>query len=357
MDIQSQPLSTERVFICNVLRCFVNGTNCPDIPNNLDWERLEKILTRNQLIPIFYFMLNTSQISKDRIRKWKHFSIRVLSQYCQALKSTAKLFSILETERIPAVALRGLALAEWIYPEPSLRPMKDVDILIQSDARHKFVDQLKKYGLLPCKILRSQFVYCIDSTVIEIHWSFLTPKRYRNAANFNQWLISRRSINTAEGQIYCLKPEDELLELICHVFIHHELDRLLQITDIAILVTNIKLDWDYLRVWCKDASMTRLFCFTMAYVNYFFDLSLQRQLARFNLRLSPQIDKVFDAYASYLFNEDSIMHFIRRKKNMLFVAEQSKIKFKQLVRFLNTNEISNFSGLLFNAIKHGKKKG
>lgn len=353
MNIQSQVFSTERVFIYSVLRCFITGSNSPDIPKNLNWERLEKILTRNQLIPIFHFMLNTSQISKDRLQKWKHFTISVLSRYCHALKSTAKLFSILEVERIPAVALRGIALAEWIYPEPSLRPMRDVDILIQSDVRLNFVDQLKKHGLLPVKILRSQFVYCIDNTVFEIHWSFLTPKRYRNAANFNHWLISRKSINTTEGQIYCLKPEDELLELICHVFIHHELDRILQIIDIAILVTNTKLDWDYLRLWCKDASMTRLFCFTMAYVDYLFDLNLQKQLTRFGLRLSPQINKVFDAYASYLFNEDSLFHFIRRKKNMLFVAEQPKTKFNQLVRFLNANEISNFSGLLINAIKHG----
>jgi hypothetical protein len=269
------------------------------------------------------------------------------------LKSTAKLFSIFEAERIPAVALRGITLAEWIYPEPSLRPMKDVDILLQSAARHSFVDQLKKYGLLPVKKLRSQFVYCIDNTVFEIHWSFLTPKRYRNAANFNQWFISRRSINTAEGQIYCLKPEDELLELICHVFIHHELDRFLQIIDIAILVTNTRLDWDYLRLWCKDASMTRLFCFTMAYVDYIFDLNLQKKLARFGLCLSPKIYKVFDAYASYLFDEDSLSHFIRRKKNILFVAEQPKIKIKQLARFLNAKEISILSELLINAVKHG----
>ena len=107
--------------------------------------------------------------------------------------------------------------------------MKDVDILIPSNYRDKLFDSLKKYNLLPLKKLRSQFVYIIDGIVFEIHYSYLTPKRYKYSANFNRWIYSRTPVLTSEGVIYRLKLEDALLDTILHVFIHHELDRFLQI--------------------------------------------------------------------------------------------------------------------------------
>lgn len=348
----SQVYSTESIFIHNVLNSFINGQKYTDIPCEIDITKLEELLIRNHLIPIFHFMLSASKISESQLNKWEVISINVLFNYYKALKSTTKLFRVLEAERIPAVVLRGMSLAEWIYPEPSLRPMNDVDILIQFDSHHTLVEKLKKHGILPHKILRSQFVYSIENTIFEIHWSFLTPKRYRKASDFNEWLISRRSVTTSEGPIYCLKPEDELLELVLHGFIHHELDTILKIIDIALLVKYTTIDWDYILTWCKNASLTRLFCFTMAYVNYFFDLNLREQLDRFNVSLPLQNNKLFDAYISYSFNEDSLIHFMRRKKNMMFVAEQSKTKIKQFARFFNTKEIRIVSELVVNELEH-----
>ena len=346
MDSPAQQICMERLFIINVLRSFVSGVECPVIPKSLDWTRFESILVRNKLVPIFHSMLPKGSVSKTRMESWKRQSVEALFLYCHASKSALRLFNILESEGIPAVALRGMALAERIYPEPSQRPMSDVDIMIHSNAKDIIVDKLKAHGLVPYQILRSQFVYNINNTKFEIHWSFLTPKRYRKASNFNLWLSSRESVKITGGEVPCLKPEDELIELVCHAFIHHELDRILQVVDIALLIKHSSLDWAYIRAWCRDASMTRLVGFTLAYVDHLFDLDIGEQLAQFTLPDPHKKAAAFEAYISYMFMEDKFTHFVRRKRNLLYAAEKHGTKFKQFIRFLNTKDFKRMIRLL-----------
>lgn len=353
---------TERHFLCLVLRNFITGTNPTVIPEHLNWGRLEKIITRNGLIPIVKSLLNTDpEIPQNLLRNWKNISIRVFLKNQRSLKATVKLFRFLEEEGISAVTLRGMALAQWVYPGMALRPMVDVDILVKYEVRHSLFDLLKKHGLLPVKTLRSQFVYEIDSTFFEIHWSFLTPKRYRTAADFDNWIDSRRTIDTVEGKLYCLTPENEFLNVICHAFIHHELDSLLKLVDISLLSREKDMDWEYIHTWCKRASMMRLFCFTLAFCDYLFDLSLKNKCSQFSAKLPSQEDKVFEAYASRLFDEDLCIHFVRRKKNLLFIAERPIVKLKQLLRLLSLDETSEFFSLIrikntINSKVNGSKK-
>jgi len=57
-------------------------------------------------------------------------------------------------------------------------------------------------------------------------------------------------------------------------------------------------------------------------------------------------DKVFEAYASRIFEEDLWINFVRRKKNLLFIAERPTVKLKQLLRLLNLKETSEFLSLI-----------
>ena len=105
----------------------------------------------------------------------------------------------------------------------------------------------------------------------------------------------------------------------------------------------------------------RLFCFTLAFVDYLFDLSLINQFTQFGAKLPKQGDKVFEAYASRLFEEDLWMNFVRRKKNLLFIAERPIVKLKQLLRLLSLDETSEFFRLIqikntINCKVHGSKK-
>lgn len=347
--------SSEQTFICEILRTFIakelalrnrkakettiQETNL-SLPEQINWHLLERIAGRNGLIAILQSILGSSQIPEQRRNKWKRYSVQTLFNYNQAEKATVYLFKVMEEEAIPAITMRGMALTQWVYSDPILRPMVDVDILIPTEARHNLIQKLEKHGLVCARVLRSQFIYEIDNTKFEVHWSFLTPKRYRTAANFDNWIDTRQAVKANTGTIYCFSPENELLDLVCHAFIHHELDTLLKLTDIALVAQSENLDWDYITRWCDAASMTKLFALTFGVIDYLFDFRLLDNFQRKEV-LPSDAEKYYKAYSARFFQMDSITHFLRRKQAMLYAAEKYSLKFKQFLRFISVDQITD----------------
>lgn len=317
------------------------------MPPDARWERLDEMIELDNLGPIFAHFYGTSaDVPGDRTRRWRDTLVDVLRRNELGLRATVKLLGLFEQEQVPAVVLRGLALIHTIYPEPYLRPMHDVDVLVPSREQFTIVDKLARHGLKPLQALRHQFVYALDQTLFEVHWSFLTTKRYREVADFEEWIEVRRTIETPQGRIYALPPEDELLDLVCHAFIHHELDRLHPLVDIGFAVKRQVLNWDYLVQWCEKASITRLFVCTLAYADHLLRLGIGDKLARFGEQLPPHSETVFDAYSAWIFGEDRPGHYFRRKRNMLFVAERPMIKLMQVFRYFRPKDLPAMARLL-----------
>ena len=337
--------SCERIFVCRMLRAFIDKESKKPfdsnlkLPGNINWNLLEAIAGRNGVIAILQSMIDPSSIPEQHKEKWLRYSVQTFINYTQSEKATAYFLKILDKEGIPAVAMRGMALTQWVYSDPILRPMVDIDILIPSRVRYDFVANLENHGLTCKKFLRSQFVYVIGSAKIEVHWSFLTPKRYRAAANFDSWLETRQEFETKSGVIYCFSPENELLDLICHAFIHHELDTLLKLTDIALVASHPNLDWDYINRWSEKASMMRLFTLTLGLIDHLFGFTFSDNLTP-KSRPSDQVVKFYQGYSARFFQTDRVAYALRRKQALLYVAENFDTKIKQLLRFISRDQIS-----------------
>lgn len=331
--------AVEREFTFDVLRHFVTGAPKPDVPDHLDWDRLERIVDSNKLTPIFRHALDAGQIPPPTLEHWDRTTIRTVLENTRIARAAAKMFSIFAEVGIPAVALRGLTLAHTVYPDAALRPMRDVDILVPSSAGKLIPGLMMSHRLKPERILRSQFVYRIDGATFEIHWRLLTPKRYRFATGFEQWLDSRRIVEMPQGTISCLAPDNEILGLVTHAFIHHELGELLSLVDIALMMTHSKVDWPYIDAWYRKAFLTNMFQFTFAFVNHLFDLGMETRPKMF-VRTSPhRAANLFEAYTAPLFGEDALLHYLRRKRNLVYAAEPLPTKMMQLLRFFTADEI------------------
>jgi hypothetical protein len=329
----------EADYLCRVLGSFIKKTEPPVQSHGIPWPHFEKMAARNLVMPIVHYVIGDSGLPLEFSQRWNQQAIGIELHHARARAATLKLCQILESEGIPAVVLRGMALAQWIYPSPALRPMVDVDILVAPTARHILVAGLEKRGLSPTKMLRSQFVYQIDGVVFEIHWSFLTPKRYRDTVDAAAWLASRRLLPGWDGMVFGLSPENELIELVCHSFIHHELNSLLPLVDIGLVSCLDGLDWRYISDWCEQASVGRLFWFTIAFVDALFNLGLPQKTEPAGVRYPPIQKHVFEAYWTPLFAKDARSHFLHRKLNLLHVAETPMIKLRQVVRLLNLDQL------------------
>ena len=336
----------EQQFIINVLRCFIHK-RCETvaIPKNLNWSRIKFIVTLYNLESIFHYVLR-EEVPESLTTQWSKVRMTTLYKNARSLKETIKVFKILSDKAIPVVCFRGLTMANCCYPDPGLRPMEDVDLLILPEDREAVADLMEIHGFCPAKLLRSQLVYHINDTIFEIHWSFLTPKRFKSAVDSERFLESRQAGDLKEGRIYRLSDEHELIGLVAHSFSHHELHSLIQLLDIALFMVRSDINWEYIVGWCRQAGLTNMFLFTFTLINHIFALGLEKRLECFGQTLPRWAEKAFDAYMKRFFGKDNLVYWMRRKKNLLFIAESPYAKLKQIIRFFSRNEFLDIGKIM-----------
>ncbi len=338
----------EQQFILDVVRCFIKKENKGQlIPKYLNWTWINNIVLNHNLGPIFKHTLAGHEVPEFISTQWNQEQLITFVKNTRALFSAIKLFKIMDAAAIPSAVIRGISLSNHIYPGDclSLRPMCDVDMLIRPCDRENVKNVLDAEGIHIVKRLRSQLVYRVNDIAFEIHWSLLTPKRYRFAVNSEIFLETRQRIDLPEGRIYCLSYEYELIGLIVHAFVHHELKGILALMDMAILIEHYTLDWQFIAKWCKKARLSRMFVFTLSLLDYLFGLNLDEKLSLFE-RFSSNDDKAFEAYARRFFDGDNLGCYLRRKRNLFFVAEHPITKLKQICRLFAVDELCDFARIL-----------
>jgi len=336
---QDQENYVEIQFIRNILGSFIKGD--PEkikADEKVNWKWINNYAINQNLVSIFLHTLNTETVPAEIMENWRQLKMRILFTQIKALRATCKLFSILEDAKIQALCMRGIILSNTIYQSIDMRPMRDVDLLIRPGDVLKFVNALKGNGIEPYRRCRTQYQYQIDDIKYEVHWSLLTAKRYRLKLDTDKMLESRKKIETQEGTLYSLSDENEFLGLVLHAFIHHDLYVMLSLIDIGLFMSRSGNVYDYMAVWGRKSRLTRIMHFSLAYINYLFKLEQEDRLKIFMHKLPCNIEMTYQAYKSNLFDNSSIFTYLRRNRNLLYVAEEPSVKFKQFLRFFSLSE-------------------
>jgi hypothetical protein len=302
-----------------------------------DQSRALSLISHHNLEAIFQSMILQETVPAEIWASWKNNRIFTLFKNTQTLKCTAQITDMLAASGIESVIMRGLPLSHLAYPDPGMRPMHDIDVLISPDDIVEFERVMESNGHKPIERLRSQLVYEIEGNIFEFHWSVLTAKRYRNTLN-SQNLIKRKVTYTfQEGTIYSLSNEDELIELILHLFVHHDLNRFLSLVDIALIIRHRNIDWNYIISFCKNTGLSKMFFLTLSFVNNIFDLGKSSEISPL-LTGKENASKYHDAYLKYLFGGITLKHYFSHKASLLYVAESSSLKALQFFRFFSKSE-------------------
>jgi Uncharacterised nucleotidyltransferase len=326
-------------FIRRVLGSFIKGD--PDqiqIPAEMDWDQLNRWITAHNLGPFFHHALRRDTLPGNLQQQWQQIGMTILLDNLRALKTATSLFSILESAGIRAAAMRGLSLVNRIYPESGIRGMRDVDILISPRDREPLLKAMRAENYEPDQFLRSQYVYKIKGVTFEIHWSLLTAKRYRETIDSHVMLDSRMALDTPDGRIFCLSNHHELMGLITHAFVHHELTIMKQLVDIGLFAMHQTIDWDHIYHWCSGARLTNMFGLTLGLVERLFYLDQELDTGPFKGCVPGMNPKGFDAYIEPFFGKTGLGRYLRLKKNLFFVAEDPLTKLNQFFRLITLTE-------------------
>ena len=197
------------------------------------------------------------------------------------------ILTLLKESGIPCIVLKGIALAEHIYPAIAMRGMSDIDILVKKTDLYA-VDEL----------LSSQGYIARDSSVasaINNPEGYLASLEYRkeNGSPLNlhvHWHIVNSSVpatmfakhvdigriwekavaaRVADADVYMLCPEHLIIYLCEHALrIGHSFDRLILITDIsyALKAYEKNIDWDFLVEESRRFNLDRLVYFSLSIV-------------------------------------------------------------------------------------------
>lgn len=155
---------------------------------------------------------------------------------------TADVIRTLQAADISVILLKGLHLAEQVYPDVSMRTMGDIDLLLHRTDIDVAFRLLEKDGFTPHKIHKTEdevkqhhhlpVLSKPDSSPLELHWNIASPLLPLTIDLDGLW--QRAQPCDIEGALaLTLAPEDLLLHLSLHLFQDNLAAGLKRVYDIA----------------------------------------------------------------------------------------------------------------------------
>lgn len=170
--------------------------------------------------------------------------------------------SALREAGIPAIWIKGIVLAQTIYPKPFLRPMSDLDLLIPDNQRQAALEALLALGFLEHNI-NNRFT---QPAMPDKHYHLMGGKGGAVHLELHHYLIDHDENNPnpikqmewfwgqtqtaklGDRNFLVFRPEVHLLYLCAHAILQHPeaYPRLFWFYDIHLMVTKGALNWKFL---------------------------------------------------------------------------------------------------------------
>jgi hypothetical protein len=195
---------------------------------------------------------------------------------------------------IPCIVLKGIALAERIYPSIGMRGMSDVDVLIRKEQLFEADALLSSLGYQPedsvaeTAILNptgylASLEYRGKASPLNLHVHWHTVNTSVPATMFIEQVDIDRlweqavPTNIADSHALTLRPEHAIIYLCEHALrVGHSFDRLILICDIffSLKAFATVMDWDFLIEETRRFHLSRLVYFSLTIVRHYTGLEI-----------------------------------------------------------------------------------
>jgi hypothetical protein len=170
----------------------------------------------------------------------------------------ADVLSAFRAEGIPAIVLKGAALAELLYEQRAFRPMADLDLMVRREHLHAAEAALVRLQFKPRREFFSDpegfeehsyqqvpFEHRESQVTVELHWNLAAPADGVSLDPGEFWQRARPAC-LAGVEAYILAPEDFLLHLCLHATVLHHLEiKLRDLYDLTLLLRQWGADLNF----------------------------------------------------------------------------------------------------------------
>jgi hypothetical protein len=235
-------------------------TRAPATLLRADVPGLVRAAQQQGVAPYLYWRLNALRVPLDA-PEWEPLRATYRAQvtrhrtFCDAAE---KIDAALQRANIPSIWLKGLALAHSVYPDPALRPMRDLDVLVPFKQRRAALEAMRQLGyaldiVRPSETLQdmSHDYHLRGAIPLELHYRLLgVHSKFFTPGDLAWFWTQTRSFPLGTRALAMLAPEAQVLHLCAHAILNHsEAEFLLsRFLDLHLVITAApQLDWDLVR--------------------------------------------------------------------------------------------------------------
>lgn len=251
------PLSRLREVLLDLLSARAVPASRLALLASADWARLEALAQSYHCDPMLHHRRgDDAAIPADLRARWRE---RYRTSAMRALVLRAELgevTALLERAGLAPIALKGAWLAWHAYPQPALRPMSDIDLLLAPDTVIAGYELLQAHGYLasaPPEMAMADLLrfdkhlpelVAPRGTIIELHHRLWEPDgRLDHASPRHDEAAVRARAQRIDGILYPA-PDDMLAHLLIHAAYGHRLNcGPVILSDIAFFLARYPVDW------------------------------------------------------------------------------------------------------------------
>lgn len=221
-----------------------NGKPIPEMLSSRDWQELFTLASAHGVLGILLHNLGAHPGVPQELRcladrRWRSewaLTLRLRQLGRQLLEAMA-------ASKVPAAIFKGTDFADHLYPHATLRPARDIDLLVPQEhwpvagavlheLGYEQQEELSKrheateYGEQCWRLLSD------DRISAELHWNLIRNPSLRRRASICFHDLNQVAIGVDDGEPTCFSPASRMIIATVHATFIHQFDRLLLLCDI-----------------------------------------------------------------------------------------------------------------------------
>lgn len=203
--------------------------------NEVNWTEVVDEALAYGLGPLLYAAVQQANIIPNpAIMEMLHMTyLASATQNMLVMKDLNFIVNVLNQAELRHILLKGSALVQSVYPDPALRPMLDIDLLVPFGLVDMALKVLGSFGYSKSKLLPyhdntglvwNQMVLSNESkltTPLELHWNLLDNPYYSQRISVSDLWQRSIALKMERAETRLLSKEDLLLHLCAHNVFHH----------------------------------------------------------------------------------------------------------------------------------------
>lgn len=270
----------EKDFLIQVLADYLNK-KVTAVPDDLDWNVLEKISLDQELSGIIYHQCKKSIIRSDLPEEaktnWRQGYLYNSFLYVTRLALLRKIDKEFQKENIAYVIFKGTEVASF-YPVPAQRTMGDLDLLVHPEDKQRAFEALTRLGFKMKLKTSDEWITEKNEMIIELHHKLIY-------AHSIEWEIiqtwGNRVWDYAADQKNIIQRKLDLTYHLVYLLLHlrkHLLENgvaFRQFMDVAVLASQPGINWKQAESWLKELDLTKFSQTCFAFCERWFGVTIQ----------------------------------------------------------------------------------